>query len=584
MGWVRFIRSDKPGHPKGYTPRSGARPAFGRPSGRTALALALGFVAASAAAEVKMPAIFGDHMVLQQDRTIPVWGTAAPGEMVAVSLGKDHAKAKADASGKWRVDLKAVPWSGVGTTLIVKGTNTVTFSDVLVGDVWLASGQSNMEYGIAGADTGPRAIAAANNPMIRLFIVPRATAAYPQTEIATPADAWHGRWEVCTPETLGQGATWAGFSAVAYFFGRDIQKFTGRPVGLIADSYGGSPAQAWVSFEGLQKDPILDPFVQAHRKLLAGYDAAMASLPGDMAAWKAKDEEWQRVSKPANAEAQKKWQEDAAAAAAAGKPAPPQPHLVNEPQMPDPTGGHGHPSALYNGMIVPILPYAIKGVIWYQGESNNGIGPIYRTMFARLIQDWRERWGEGDFPFIFVQLPNFNYKWSPMRESQLKTLAVPNTGMVVTIDVGGEHSLHPLYKEVVGGRMALVAEHVAYGKDLVYEGPLYKGMVVEGNSIRVSFNDVGSGLTIGTTPVHGADVTVAPTDKLMSFTIAGEDRVFHPAEAKIDGDTVVVTSAEVAHPVAVRYGWEPPTTCNLYNKEMLPASPFRTDDWDDARR
>jgi len=531
----------------------------------------------SASAEVKMPAIFGDHMVLQGGKTIPVWGTASAGEAVTVTLGKQSVKTTADAAGKWRVALKAVKPSSVATTMVVKGTNALTFTDVLVGDVWVASGQSNMEFGVKGASTGAAAVAAGNQPMIRLFTVPKATAAYPQSDIGQVVTQGVGKWWVCTPESLGYGV-WNGFSAVAYFFGRDIQKFTGNPVGLIHTSWGGTPAEAWTPYEDLQKDPALADLAGRHAELLKGYDAAMATLPQTMEVWKAKDDAWKTNVKPANDAATKEWQAKADAVPT-GQPLPPRPQLVGEPGRPDPTGGPNHPTALYNAMLAPIIPYAIKGAIWYQGEGNAGRAEQYRVLFPAMIQSWRKQWGEGDFPFLYVQLADFNASWGMVREAQTKTLSVPNTGTAVITDVGTFKDIHPPYKEIVGDRLALAAEHVAYGKKLVYSGPTYKSMKVEGGSVRLVFDNVGGGLTLAKRPVSGKDVVEAPVDVLVGFTVAGEDKIWHPAEAKIVGNEVVLTSAEVTQPVAVRYGWDPPPVVNLYNKELLPAVPFRTDDW-----
>jgi sialate O-acetylesterase len=534
--------------------------------------------AVGASAEVQMPAIFGDHMVLQGGKTIPVWGMASPGEAVKVTLGKQSAKTKADAAGKWRVNLKAVKPSSVATTLAVKGANELTFTDVLVGDVWVASGQSNMEFGVRGSSTGAAAVAAGNQPMIRLFTVPKATAAYPMSDIGPIKTEGVGKWWVCTPESLGYGV-WNGFSAVAYFFGRDIQKFTGNPVGLIHTSWGGTPAEAWTPYDDLEKDPVLENLAANHATLLKGYDAAAAAYPRTLAEYKAKDADWKANVKPGNDAALKEWQAKVDAAKAAEQPLPPKPQLVVEPQMPDPAGGPNHPTALYNAMLAPIIPYGIKGAIWYQGEANGGRAVQYRTLFPAMIRSWREKWGEGDFPFLFVQLADFDAAWGMVREAQAKTLSVPNTGMAVIVDVGTLKDIHPPFKEVVGDRLALAAEHVAYGKKLVYSGPTYRSMKVDGDSVRLAFDNVGGGLTIEPRPVSGKDVVEAPVDVLAGFTIAGEDKVWHPGQAKIVGSEVVVSSADVPHPVAVRYGWEPPPVCNLYNKEALPASPFRTDDW-----
>jgi len=544
-------------------------------------ALILGLIATTGAwAQVKLPAIFGDHMVLQGDKTIPVWGTASPGEKIKVSLGHDHASVRADAQGKWRVDLKKIAPSNASLMLTVSGRNKVELSDVLIGDVWVASGQSNMEFGIKDADTGQAALKTANQPMIRLFVVPKRPAAYPEADIDTKSAAspLQGKWQLCTPETLANEAP-TGFSAVAYFFGRNIQRFTGKPVGLIATVWGGSVAESWISLDGLEKEPTLEPRVLEHKQLLAHYDAAVAAYPAALADYNVKNKEWTDVSQPQNVAAMKQWQVQADAATAAGQTEPPKPKLIDAPVKPDPSGGRDQPTNLFNGMIAPLLPYAIKGVIWYQGEGNGAHGAAYRATFAALITDWRSKWNEGDFPFLFVQLPEYHGAWGPVRESQLHTLSLPNTGMVVAIDVGLAENVHPPFKEVVGNRLALVTEHVAYGKDLVYSGPIYSSMQVQGDAIKLAFDHIGGGLMIGHSPVSGHDFVPAPIDRLVTFTIAGEDKQWFPAEAKIEGNMVIVSSPQVPHPVAVRYGWDPPAICNLYNQEGLPASPFRTDTW-----
>jgi sialate O-acetylesterase len=537
--------------------------------------VAASFLGGAACAQVKLPAIFSDHMVLQGNRTIPVWGTAKPGEKVKVTLGKDRAKTKSDEEGNWRVSLKAIEPGTNPLTMTVEGTNTVTFSDVLIGDVWVASGQSNMAFPLSDANSGAQAIKTGNHPLIRLFIVPHATAVKPQSDIGPipAAQAFQGKWMVCAPETLA-----GGFSAVAYFFGRDIQNFTGLPVGLIDTAWGGTPAEAWTSYEGLQSAPQLAIYAGKHQQLLDGYEAAQVSHLQKLREFQAEHDEWSATSNPKNDAALAKWATDNAAALASGQPAIPRPAMIPEPREPALPVGPGSPAVLFNGMITPLIPYGIKGAIWYQGESNGGRGLEYRYLFRAMIQSWRDKWGQGDFPFLYVQLPDSLSQWELLRESQLDTLSLPNTGMAVTIDVGTIKNLHPPFKEIVGHRLALVGEHVAYGKDVDYAGPMYKSMLVEGATIRITFNHA-EGLKIGTPPVSGPDTADVPRDKLVSFTIAAADRQWHPAEARIDGNTVVVSSADVKEPVAVRFGWNPPSVCNLYNKAELPASPFRTDDW-----
>jgi len=343
----------------------------------------------------------------------------------------------------------------------------------------------------------------------------------------------NGKWAVCTPESV------AHFSAVAHFFGLELRHDLKRPIGLISSDVGGTPAQAWTSLSALQKDPPFTNYVDAYQKIAANLPKAGEGSPS-----------------------------------ASAPPA----------KVPS-----GTPTVLYNGMIAPLMPYAIKGVIWYQGESNSNKGLEYRTLFPRLISDWREKWNQGDFPFLFVQLANYRGPqtkpsegdWAYLREAQLMTLALPNTGMAVAIDIGDATTIHPKDKLDVGLRLALAARHVAYGQDLVYSGPIYDSMKIEGNKIRLIFKDTGSGLKMGTPPWTPTGVPVPAPTELKGFAIAGADKNFVWAKAEIDGNDVVVSSDQVASPVAVRYGWANNPPCNLYNKEGLPASPFRTDDWAD---
>jgi sialate O-acetylesterase len=355
-------------------------------------------------------------------------------------------------------------------------------------------------------------------------------------------------------------------------------KLTGRPVGLINSSWGGTPAQAWTSYEGLQSVPQLVEYAESHKKLLGGYDAALAAYPQSLEQFQKRHDEWLITGKPKNDAALSEWNDARKAALASGQTEPPRPVLVPEPQKPDLGGGPGHSTALFNGMIAPIIPYGIKGAIWYQGEANGGKGMEYRYLFRAMIQSWRNQWAQGDFPFFYVQLPDFQSPWGLLRESQLLTLSLPKTGMAVAIDVGTIKNIHPPYKEVVGDRLALVAEHVAYGKDVEYSGPIYKSMRVEGNAIRIQF-DHALGLKTGKPPVNGADMAEVPSERLVTFTVAGADEQWYPADAKIDGSTILVSNPQVQAPIAVRFGWDPPSICNLYNGAGLPASPFRTDDW-----
>ena len=610
--------------------------------------------------------VFTDHMVLQRDQKDAVWGWAKPGEKVSVSLAGQSADAVAGADGKWQVMLPALP-AGGPHNMTVSGPEIVTLVDILIGDVWICSGQSNMEWKVADSNDAAAEIAAANHPQIRSITLPHVTAAQPQSTFTSPG------WEVCSPQTAG------GFTAVGYFFGRKLHEELKVPVGLIHTSWGGTIAEAWVSKEGLA--PIGD------------FNAAMAALEqqakptwptaqdqwftkndeGTQDSWwmKVNEDEWTPVEQPlqwtgspvaglANFDGVawfRRWID--LPAAMDGKEA--ELHLgaiddedtvwLNGKQIGstegfmkhrvykvpagilkgtnwlavrvlDGSGGGGMtgpassmklvvpgvgevplagswrykigadlaksepfpkrfgdnpnmPTVLYNAMISPLLPYGIKGAIWYQGESNAGRAQQYRKVLPTLIGDWRKRFGQGDFPFYIVQLANFTpwrtepgeSDWAELREAQAMTgRNVPNSGIAVTIDIGDAADIHPRNKQDVGKRLALQALKKTYGKDVVAAGPEFKSAKVEGGAMRLSFDSVGGGL-------------VAKDGTLKGFAIAGEDKKFVWAEAKIDGETVVVSSPQVASPVAVRYGWENNPDSTLFNQEGLPAGPFRSDDW-----
>ncbi len=531
-----------------------------------------------AAADVAVQPLFGDHMVLQQEAKIPVWGTAAAGEKVSVTLGDKSATATADADGAWRVDLPPVESGGESRTLVIAGKNTLKFEDVLVGDIWVASGQSNMGYSLNAAHNAASEVPKANDPGLRLFKVPTRPAAEPVKDVA-------GKWVVCTPESA------ANFSAVAYFFARDLRKDLKRPIGVIGAYWGGTAAQAWTPLPALQESPPMTKFVTAYEQALEKHKAALAD-PKIGADYEAAEKLWKKEVAPAYAAATHEYFAASDAARAAGKPAPKKPAPSRpEPVNPDPMGTPnsgsrpGVPSVLFNGMIAPLTPYAIKGVIWYQGEANGGAGIEYRTLFPRLITGWRKSWGQGDFPFLFVQLPGWDNgnklgdDWAYLREAQNMTLSLPNTGMAVTIDLGDPENVHPKDKVDVGDRLALRGEEDRlwsggrlHRPDLRRDESRRGGRLdlVQGNRRR--FDDRRSA-------VAGPGITAPPKDTIAGFSIAGEDKKWHPAEARIDGSSVIVSSADVPHPVAVRYGWLNSPVCNLYNAEGLPATPFRTDDW-----
>ncbi|HEX3872003.1 MAG TPA: sialate O-acetylesterase [Pirellulales bacterium] len=483
---------------------------------------------------VKLPAIFSDHMVVQAEVPIPVWGWADPGEKVTVSLGGSSQTTKADADGKWKVTLGKLKSGDNAQTLTAQGTNTLSIKDVLVGEVWLASGQSNMAFDVARGKDAESEIAAADHPQIRMFKVTSNPQATPQADCT-------GSWQVCSPTSVST------FSAVAYFFGRDLQQRLKVPVGMINSSVGGTDIAAWTSAEAQSPNPDLKAGMDRWDANDKAYDpkAAKATYDKQVAAWK------EKVKKAKDA----------------GEPVPKGPRLQGQPRN-DPN----RPCNLYNGMIEPLIPYAIRGAIWYQGEHNCSSeekARLYAVQLPLLVQDWRTRWGY-DFPFAWVQLPNFiQTAYRPLvREAMLKSLSVKDTGMAVTIDVGEANDNHPKNKQEVGHRLALWALGTVYHQKVsATSGPLLSGQPAKhGDAMAITFDHAEGGL-------------VAKGGALKGFVIAGKDREWKPAHAKIDGDTVVVSSPTVTQPVAVRYAWDSNPDGNLFNRAGLPASPFRTDDW-----
>ena len=560
--------------------------------------LSLFILAASAApADVKLPAIFGDHMVLQRDAGVPFWGTAEAGETVTVTAGGDKATATAGKDGQWSLKLDKLAASATPIDVTVAGKNTITYHDVLVGDVWVCGGQSNMEFGIR-AFMPPDEFAKAGDPQIRLFSVPKCIAPTEQKDIGpAPATApLLGTWQVCTPETLTKTGEWSGFSATGFYFGREIRAFTKQPVGLIESCWGGTRIHSWTSLAMLQTMPQKVSAAKNAADFRDHFDEIKTKYETvTKPAWDIELAKWNADNKPAldaYDAAFKKWREDAKAAAEAKQPAPPRPQQIKPPREPrDPMTDNQASCALYDGMIAPLMPFGIKGVIWYQGEANSAEAGVYKVELPALIKDWRTHWAEGDFPFIVAQLPNFMARkpqpgeswWAEMREVQMDASKLPNVGTAVLLDLGEAGNIHPADKEDVGHRLGLVAQHVAYGWTGVYTGPTYKASTVEGNKMRITFDNIGSGLAIGVAPEHFYKVQhppltpPAPAPELQGFAIAGADQKFVWAKAVIDGDAVVVSCDTVPTPVAVRYAWADNPACNLYNKEGLPASTFRTD-------
>lgn len=498
--------------------------------GRGVLAVVAGL--AVVRAEVRLPAVFSDHMVLQRDAVVPVWGWAEPGESVTVSIGGQKHSVQAGADGRWRVSLAKLAGGGA-TTLTVQGRNTITIQDVLIGEVWLGSGQSNMAMTVNRAKDFEQEKAAANLPGIRMFKEESGPAASAQ-------EVGKGQWLVCTPETVG------GFSATLFFFGRELHRELGAPVGLINSSVGGTPIESWIAPEAQRAAPELQAFFAAMTQEAAATntEAARKKYEGDLAKWAARAQQ----AKAQQAKAPKRPQDPAVLAARKGN-----------------VGG------LFNGKIAPLIPYALRGVLWYQGEANSvpAKAPFYEAQLRLLVTDWRARWG-WEVPFAWAQLPNFGgpgRDWPVVREAMLKALALPRTGMGINIDIGEEKDIHPKNKQEVGRRLSLWALGTVYGRNVpATSGPLPAGHAVRGGEIVLRF-------------VHANGGLVASGGALQGFAVAGEDRQWQPATARIEGDTVVVASPEVPRPVAARYAWGNFPTGNLYNGAGLPATPFRTDAW-----
>ncbi len=505
-----------------------------------ALLAILTLCALPARANVKLPAMFTDHAVLQRDMPVPVWGSAEPGEEVTVTIAGQTHKTKADDKGKWHITLDKLS-VGEPLTLVAEGKNRVEVKDILVGEVWLCSGQSNMEFALARSNDGDLEVSAANHPNIRIVRVKG-----PGSQ--KPVEDFKGQWEVCSPETVPV------FSAVGYFFGRELHDQLGVPIGLIDDSWGGSSCEAWIRRDRMEGNPL-------YADLLKKWDDQVKNW--DEAKWKAD-----------LAAAKKK----AAKARAAGQPAP-----LNRPPAEPPATGNHRPANLYHGRLEPVMPYAIRGVIWYQGEANTLRAYQYREMFPLMIQSWREDWKQGDFPFYWVQLADFKDEkaqpsdsdWAELREAQTMTQdRLPKTGQAVIINIGEGADIHPHNKLEVGRRLARLALAHDYGKDIPCQSPRYESMKKDGDKIMVKFKDVGGGIrTLDSKDVKG-------------FAIAGADKKFVWADAKLiepkkggKYDSVEVWSKDVPDPVAVRYAWADNPVCNLYNDILLPVTPFRTDDW-----
>jgi sialate O-acetylesterase len=491
--------------------------------------------AAAASAEVTLPKVLSNHMVIQRDLPVHVWGMADPGEQVSITFRGETKSAATTRLGRWNVFLK--PGAAGGPfEMTVKGSpaaaaagsaagtdvpQTITINDILVGDIWVASGQSNMEFPLSRANSAATDLPKANNPKIRLLVVDKKAAAFPQDDIETDG------WAASTPDTAKE------FSAVAWYFAREIEQREHVPVGVIDSTWGGTTAEAWTRMTVLGDDAQVNSLFAARGKMMD--EAADTAL-------EIKDEQRQMAE-----------------AKAQGKPAPQFPW-----HAPFESWGPGN---LWNAMIAPLTGMAIRGGIWYQGESNAGKEryPYYDRVMRDMIEDWRHEWGVGDFPFYYVQIANYitspEDNWADLRDQQRKTLGERNTAMAVTIDIGTPNDIHPTDKADVGHRLALAARALNYGEaGLEYSGPMFRQATPEGSSIRAWF-DHARGLN-----AKGGEVT--------SVEVAGADGKFFPAKTTVEGDTIVASTPDVPSPVSIRYGWASSPQCNLFNGEGLPASPF----------
>ena len=469
-------------------------------------------VAATALADIKLPAVIGDNMVLQGDEPAPIWGWVDPGTEVHVVFDGKTVKAKADKDGRFQVELGPLQACKKPANLVIETTagDRKELGNILVGDVWVCSGQSNMDFRVISAVNAKKEIAEANYPEIRIFKVARTVADTPRKDCNVAKDGKKGEWDICSPKTVVYK------TAVGYFFARELNRVLDKPIGIIQTSWGGTPSEAWTSRKALEAKPELKPLL----------------------------DRWDKAAKSPKAAAS--------------------PH---------------RPANLYNAMIAPLLPFAVKGAIWYQGESNVGRAVQYRTVFPTMIENWRDVWNKPGLPFGFVQIAPYKYnrqanpgrnveKCAELWEAQVMTMQkLDNVGMAVTTDIGNLLDIHPKNKQDVGRRLALWAQAQVYGDDdLAYSGPIYKSMKKEGNKIRLTFD-------------HAEGLKTSDGKELNEFTIAGADEKFAPAKATIDGETIVVESDAVADPVAVRFGWHELAQPNLVNGADLPASPFRTDNF-----
>ncbi|MFH6936601.1 sialate O-acetylesterase [Flavobacterium sp. FlaQc-30] len=485
----------------------------------------------SLSAQVKLPALVSDNMVLQQNTKVNLWGWASPNEKINIQLGWSNlpVNVTADAEGNWKTTVETPKGGETAYDIIIEASNKITLKNILIGEVWLCSGQSNMFFPVGreegtwktGVKNYDEEVKKAVFPNIRLFTVALNASAKPLEDVT-------GSWKICSPESIKT------FSAVAYFFGRDLYQKLNVPIGLLSTSWGGTKAEAWTAQSVLEEDVAFLSILQedarnekVYQEKLEAYYLALTN---------------ERIASAANA---------------------PKSQLKKPKKEPNKTS-----YVLYNAMLHPLVNYTIKGAIWYQGESNSGKAYLYRSLFPTMVKSWREEWKQGEFPFYYVQITPHKGQNAEIREAQLMSLkTIPSSGMVVTTDVGDAQNIHPIDKQTVGYRLALIARAKTYGENkLVYSGPIFNHMKIKKQKVQLFFDYADSGLK-------------KTGDTLKEFEIAGNDQVFYPAEAKIEGKTIVVTSPKVKEPAAVRFAWKAVPEPNLFNNENLPASPFRTDEW-----
>jgi len=494
---------------------------------------------AAARADVMLAPLFRDGAVLQQGQPVPVWGRAVAGEKIAVTFGGQTVGATTGADGRWTVVRAPLAASALGADLVARGQNIVAVHDVVVGEVWLCSGQSNMEWPVERAQEAAKEIAAAHYPLIRQIQIE-------QTVADTPRETVGGEWQAASPATVGK------FTAVGYFFARDLFQKLGVPIGIVHSSWGGTPVESWLSPAALASNPAFAMVGERWRKNLAEYPANKSAYDRALADW-------------TKAEATAQMQGTKAHAAFLQR----QPR----PRAPRGPGDSWTPTGPFNGMISPLLPYALRGALWYQGESNSERPGEYYALFAALITSWRAHFGQGDFPFYWVSLANYKMPSDPtgtafasLREAQAQALALPNTGQALAIDIGDPDTIHPTNKQEVGRRLALIAKARIYHIPCDWSGPVFAGATPEHGAMRVRF-------------VHDEGGLLAHDRPVQSLEVAGADRKFHPAQGRIEGAALVVSAREVPAPVAVRYAWKNSPEANLFNGAGLPAAPFRSDNW-----